>query len=140
MVSGQASGQPGTLRCNNILVTELPYFTVHEPLLCYALDMRRIVRIVASGFLHHLTQHVCRCYDVVEASIDPQEHVHSVGRRVAQYGLSLWTICSMTRHIDLAGGLRDAHPIYAMYLNSRTALSEKVWQRRSYTFFFPGQS
>ena len=95
------------------------------------------------GFPHHITQRGNRQMDVFETDDDRLAYLRFLKKYAAQYNLSIYAYCLMTNHVhlvavpgdDMALGkaLRDAHTVYAMYFNTRTALSGHVWQGRFYS-------
>jgi putative transposase len=105
--------------------------------------MSRVARIVVPGFPHHITQRGNRQMDVFETDDDRLAYLRFLKKYAAQYNLSIYAYCLMTNHIHLVAvpadetalgkALRDAHTVYAMYFNTRTALSGHVWQGRFYS-------
>ena len=105
--------------------------------------MSRVARIVVPGFPHHITQRGNRKADVFETDEDRLAYLRFLKKYAAQYNLSVYAYCLMTNHIHLVAvpgdeltlgkALRDAHTVYAMYFNTRTALSGHVWQGRFFS-------
>ena len=105
--------------------------------------MSRVARIVAPGFPHHVTQRGNRQADVFEEDPDYRAYLGFMRQYAEKRGLSIWAYCLMTNHIHLVAvpareeslgeALRDAHTVYAMYFNSRAALSGHVWQGRFFS-------
>jgi len=105
--------------------------------------MSRVARIVAPGFPHHVTQRGNRRADVFEVDADYRAYLGFLRQYAEKRGLSIWAYCLMTNHIhlvavpareeSLGAALRDAHTVYAMYFNSRTALPGHVWQGRFFS-------
>ena len=102
--------------------------------------MSRVARIVVPGFPHHITQRGNRQMDVFETDDDRLAYLRFLKKYAVQYNLSIYAYCLMTNHIHLVvvpgdevalgKALRDTHTVYAMYFNTRTALSGHVWQGR----------
>jgi len=98
---------------------------------------------VAPGFAHHITQRGNRQMDVFETDDDRLTYLRFLKKYAAQYNLSIYAYCLMTNHIHLVAvpadetalgkALRDAHTVYAMYFNTRTALSGHVWLGHFYS-------
>lgn len=105
--------------------------------------MSRVARIVVPGFPHHITQCGNRQMEVFETDDDRLAYLRFLKKYAVQYNLSIYAYCLMTNHIHLVAvpadetalgkTLRDAHTVYAMYFNTRTALSGHVWQGRFYS-------
>ena len=105
--------------------------------------MSRVARIVVPGYPHHITQRGNRQSAIFETDADREAYLRFLSKYATLHGLSLWAYCLMTNHIHLVAvpkeehslghGLRDTHTVYAMYFNSRTALSGHVWQGRFYS-------
>jgi len=105
--------------------------------------MSRVARIVVPGFPHHITQRGNRQMDVFETDDDRLAYLRFLKKYALQYNLSIYAYCLMTNHIHLVvvpgdevalgKALRDTHTVYAMYFNTRTALSGHVWQGRFYS-------
>ncbi|MCK5863023.1 MAG: transposase, partial [Candidatus Hydrogenedentes bacterium] len=102
--------------------------------------MSRVARIVVPGFAHHITQRGNREMDVFEKSDDHLVYLRFLKRYAEKYGLSIYAYCLMANHVHLVAvpgderalgkALRDAHTVYAMHFNTRTAISGHVWQGR----------
>lgn len=102
--------------------------------------MSRVARIVAPGLAHHITQRGNRKSDVFETDGDRRAYLRFLKQYAGKYDLAIYAYCLMTNHIHLVAvpgtetslgcALRDAHTVYAMYFNTRTALSGHVWQGR----------
>jgi len=98
---------------------------------------------VVPSFPHHITQRGNRQMDVFETDDDRLAYLRFLTKYAAQYNLSIYAYCLMTNHIHLVAvpgdeialgkAPRDAHTVYAMYFNTRTALSGHVWQGRFYS-------
>ena len=120
--------------------TDYGYKLFNCRFLWYAVFMSRVARIVAPGFAHHITQRGNRKMDVFETDDDRLAYLRFLKKYVTRHNVSIYAYCLMTNHVHLVAvpgdeaslgkALRDAHTVYAMYFNTRTALSGHVWQGR----------
>lgn len=102
-----------------------------------------MARIVVPGLPQHVTQRGNRRADIFETDQDRHAYLHFLKEHCEKRKLSVWAYCLMSNHVhlvvvpekasSLSEGLRDAHPVYAMYFNSRTHLSGHVWQGRFFS-------
>ncbi len=84
--------------------------------------------------------------EVFETDNDRLAYFRFLKKYAAQYHLSIYAYWPMTNPIHLVAepanetalgkALRDAHTVYAMYFNARTALSGRAGQRRFYSCLF----
>ena len=105
--------------------------------------MSRVARIVVPGFPHPIPQRGNRKADVFKTDEDRLAYLRFLKKYAAPYNLSVYAYCLMTKPIHLVAvpgdeltlgkALRDAHTVYAMYFNTRTALSGHVWQGRFFS-------
>lgn len=92
---------------------------------------------VVPGFAHHITQRGHRKMDVFQTDDHRLAYLRFLKKYDIHHNLSIYVYCLMTNHIHLIAlpgdgaslgkALRDAHTVYAMHFNTRTALSGHVW-------------
>jgi len=105
-----------------------------------------MARIVAHGFVHHVTQRGNRRADIFETDADRDAYRRFLKKYCERHRLSIWVCCLMTNHVHLVAvpekeeslsrALRDTHTVYAMYFSC--PMDERhLWAAVRYTELNP---
>ena len=102
--------------------------------------MARISRIVAPGYLHHVTQRVVRSMDVFHSDDDRLAYLSFLSEEAARFGVEILSWCLMTNHVhfiavpqsetSLARGFGEAHRRYTRMKNFSQGVRGYLFQGR----------
>lgn len=105
--------------------------------------MPRLLRAVAVGYPHHVTQRGNYQQPVFEKTEDYEKYLQWLTEYSRKYSLKIWAYCLMTNHVHfvvvpakddaLARTFNTLHMRYAQYYNRKTNSHGHLWQGRYFS-------